>query len=38
MTYYLCKLTGPRPTLPQDTPPQEAAIMQAHVAYCGEWF
>ena len=36
MKYYVCRLTGPRPTFPQDMTPQEAAIMQAHVAYCGE--
>jgi hypothetical protein len=36
MKYYVCKLTGPRPSFPQDMTPQEAAIMQAHVAYCGE--
>jgi uncharacterized protein YciI len=34
--YFVCKLTGPRPTFPQDMTPDEAAIMQAHVAYCGE--
>jgi uncharacterized protein YciI len=34
--YYVCKLTGPRPSFPQDITPEEAAIMQAHVAYCGE--
>ncbi|PAY04836.1 hypothetical protein CK489_29910 [Bradyrhizobium sp. UFLA03-84] len=36
MKYYVCKLIGPRPTFPQDMTPQEVAIMQAHVAYCGE--
>ena len=36
MKYYVCKLTGPRPSFPQDMTLQEAAIMQAHVAYCGE--
>jgi len=36
MKYYVCKLTGPRAEFPQDMTPQEAAIMQAHVAYCGE--
>ncbi|MGY3690146.1 uncharacterized protein YciI [Bradyrhizobium sp. USDA 3240] len=36
MKHYVCKLTGPRPTFPQDMTPQEATIMQAHVAYCGE--
>ena len=36
MKYYVCRLTGPRPSFPQDMTPQEAAIMQAHVAYCGE--
>ncbi|HYZ48754.1 MAG TPA: YciI family protein [Sphingomonas sp.] len=29
-------MTGPRPSFPQDMTPQEAAIMQAHVAYCRE--
>jgi uncharacterized protein YciI len=36
MKYYVCRLTGPRPSFPQDMTPQEATIMQAHVAYCGE--
>ena len=36
MKYYVCKLTGPRPTFPQDMTPRETAIMQDHVAYCGE--
>jgi len=36
MKYFLCKLTGPRPTFPQDMTPREAEIMQAHFAYCGE--
>ncbi|WP_407152238.1 YciI family protein [Bradyrhizobium sp. ORS 86] len=36
MKHYVCKLTGPRPTFPQDMTPREAEIMQAHVAYCGE--
>jgi len=36
MKYYVCKLTGPRPTFPQDMTPQEASIMQAHADYCGE--
>ncbi|MBR0752517.1 hypothetical protein JQ604_09995 [Bradyrhizobium jicamae] len=35
MKYYVCRLTGPRPTFPQDMTPAEAQIMQAHVAYCG---
>lgn len=26
MKYYVCKLTGPRATFPQDMTPQEAAI------------
>lgn len=36
MKYFLCKLTGPRPTFPQDMTPRETEIMQAHTAYCGE--
>lgn len=36
MRYFVCKLTGPRPTFPQDITPREAEIMQAHRAYCGE--
>ena len=36
MKHYVCRLTGPRPTFPQDMTPREAEIMQAHVAYCGE--
>ncbi|KWV50164.1 hypothetical protein AS156_14450 [Bradyrhizobium macuxiense] len=36
MKYYVCRLTGPRPTFPQDMTPREAEIMHAHVAYCGE--
>jgi uncharacterized protein YciI len=36
MKYFLCKLTGPRPTFPQDITPREAEIMEAHTAYCGE--
>jgi uncharacterized protein len=36
MKYYLCKLSPPRPTFPQDMTPEEAGIMQAHAAYCRE--
>jgi uncharacterized protein YciI len=36
MKYYVCKLTGPRPTFPQDMSAQEREIMMAHVAYCRE--
>jgi uncharacterized protein YciI len=36
MKYYVCKLTGPRPTFPQDMSVQEREIMMAHAAYCRE--
>jgi len=36
MKYFLCKLTGPQPTFPQDITPREAEIMEAHTASCGE--
>jgi hypothetical protein len=36
MKYFLCRLTGPRPTFPQDMTPREAEIMRAHTDYCGE--
>lgn len=36
MKHYVCRLLGPRPTFPQDMTPQEAEIMRAHTAYCGE--
>ena len=35
MSYYLFKLTPPRPTFPQDMAPAEREVMQAHSAY---WF
>jgi len=33
MSYYLFKLTPPRPTFPQDMTPAELEVMQAHSAY-----
>ena len=33
MSYYLFKLTPPRPTFPQDMTPAEREVMQAHSAY-----
>jgi uncharacterized protein YciI len=33
MSYYLFKLTPPRPTFPQDMTPTEREVMQAHGAY-----
>ena len=33
MSYYLFKLTPPRPTFPQDMTPAEGEVMQAHGAY-----
>ena len=37
MSYYLLKLTPPRPTFSQDMTPTEREIMQAHVAYWSSW-
>ena len=34
MKYYVCKLSPPRATFPQDMTPRESEIMQAHAAYC----
>ena len=33
MSYYLFKLTPPRPTFPQDMTPAERNVMQAHGVY-----
>lgn len=33
MSYYLFKLTPPRPTFPQDMTPAEREVMQAHSVY-----
>ena len=33
MTHFLCKLLPPRPTFPHNMTPDEAALMQEHVAY-----
>jgi uncharacterized protein YciI len=33
MSYYLFKLTSPRPTFPQDMTPPEREVMHAHCAY-----
>jgi uncharacterized protein YciI len=33
MSYFLFKLTPPRPTFPQDMTPVERDVMQAHSAY-----
>lgn len=36
MSYYLYKLTPPRPTFAEDMTPTEASVMQQHFAYWQE--
>jgi hypothetical protein len=33
MAYFLCRLSGPRPSFPMDMTPREAALMGEHAAY-----